>query len=102
MISPAPTPKAVNPRIRSLSASTRAFRKPRVSESVRARRLASIGTLNSDVGFPSPFLQLNVCIFPSGRAKAPPNQLTPQTENKIGSLQANRIDFRPPALPPIV
>lgn len=46
MISPAPTPKAVKPRMRSPSASTNAFMKPRVSPRVRARRFASIGTLN--------------------------------------------------------
>src|SRR6516164_6102196 len=36
MISPASAPRAVNPRMRSLSVSMRAFRKPRVSDNVRA------------------------------------------------------------------
>ena len=52
IISPAPTPKAVKPRIRSLSAAIKALRNPRVSESVRARRFASIGILNNRYGMP--------------------------------------------------
>ena len=52
MISPAPTPSPVNPRIRSLVVSNRAFKNPRVSERVRARKFASIGTLKRRYGMP--------------------------------------------------
>src|ERR1035437_1814028 len=45
MISPAPTPKAVKPSMRSLPVSTSAFMKPRVSDSVRVRSAAAIGIL---------------------------------------------------------
>lgn len=50
MTSPASVPKAVNPRISSLSALTSAFRNPRVSESVCVRRTLAIGILVSRYG----------------------------------------------------
>src|SRR5260370_2707705 len=52
MISPAPTPKPVRPRMRSPSFSTRAFRKPWVSQSARARSTPSIGILNKRYAMP--------------------------------------------------
>lgn len=60
LISPAPTLKAVKPRMRPLSISTRPLTNPRVSESVRARRLFSIETLNKRYGTPFAFASLSL------------------------------------------
>ena len=53
MISPACGPTAVKPRISSLSWLTSAFMKPRVSDSVRARSTACMGSFATRYGRPA-------------------------------------------------
>jgi len=52
MTSPASAPNIVKPRMRSLSAATSAFIKPRVSEVVRARNTAMIGSFAMRTAMP--------------------------------------------------